>query len=90
MTQEATDAIMMGGIEAERAMLFGQMAQQSQQEMNQQQAMAGLQQTAAMLQGMGGANDPLSGIPRDRPYWESMFGNLGMQDTLFHQRRGGK
>ena len=79
LTQKQLDDIVKGQVELESAMLFGQ----AQQQMN-------LQNSVASMMGMSGASDPLQGLPRDRPYWESMFGNLGMQDTLFHQRKGGK
>lgn len=54
--------------------------QNSQQMSNQMagldQQMAGLDAQMRQIVGMG--QDPLSGIPRDRPYWQSMYGNLGM------------
>ncbi len=34
-----------------------------------------------------GANDPPQGIPRNKPYWEAMYGNLGMGGQFF---KGGK
>ena len=45
------------------------------------------QQNQAQMNRLAGITEPLSGIPRDRPYWESMYGNLGMGGQHF---RGGK
>jgi hypothetical protein len=53
-------------------------AQQQQALMNQAAHVAsGMDQQMRQITGMG--QDPLSGVPnRNVPYWQAMYGNLGM------------
>ncbi len=91
LTPEQLDDIVKGQVELEKAMVYGQQQQQiTQQQMNQQMGMinADLQNSVANMLGMGGAPDPLQGISRDRPYWESFYGNLGAGPQ--YKNRGGK
>jgi len=56
----------------------------------QQGQQAGLVRTAATAQQsvLNGILDPLSGVPRDRPYWDSMYGNLGKSSGPYYPRGG--
>lgn len=58
-----------------------------QHSMNQEAAMLGMQNSGATSQQMAnqlsGIMEPLQGISRDRPYWESMYGMLGQAGRPF-------
>jgi len=92
LTQKQLDDIVKGQMELESAMLYGQQQRQiTQEQMNHQMGMvnAGLQNSVASMLGISGTSDPLQGIPRDRPYWESFYGGLGKGMMPHVPNRGG-